>query len=85
MIDDIVAYQFKVGIADEVLYINLAAGKKIIETDNVMSLSDESFAEVGTEESGAAGNKDTHNNTLKPKKQKLKRKIAEASRQLVKD
>ena len=48
MINDIVAYQFKPGVADKVLDIYLAAGEEVIETNDVVPLSDEAFAEVGT-------------------------------------
>ena len=59
------AHQFKAGIANQVLDIHLATGEEVVQADDVMSLSDESFAEVGTKESGSAGNEDAHGRKAK--------------------
>ena len=65
VIDDIVTHQFKARIVDEMLDIDLSTGKKIIQTDDFVSLGDQAFAEVGTKESGSAGNEDTHGEKAK--------------------
>jgi hypothetical protein len=59
-VDDVVAHELEAGIADEMLDIRLATSEEIIETDDFMSLLDKTVAEMGTKESGSAGNQDAH-------------------------
>ena len=54
-VDHVVTDEFEVGIADEMLNVGLASSEEVVEADDFMSLLDEAIAEVGTKESGAAG------------------------------
>jgi hypothetical protein len=70
-INHIMADHLKVRVSDKVLNVRPASGEKIVETDDLMSLADQALTEVGTKESGAAGDKDTHKNVENVKKLQL--------------
>jgi len=57
--DDVMADEFKVGAADEVSDIFLAASEEVIDADDMVASVDEEFAEVGADEAGTAGDEDT--------------------------
>jgi hypothetical protein len=57
---DVVADEFEAFVIEEVLDVALAAGEEVVEADDFVAFVEEAFAEVGAEESGAAGNEDTH-------------------------
>jgi len=61
-IDHIVADKFESGISHEMLDVRLATGEKVIQTNDIISLFDESVAEMGAEKPGSSGNQDTHKN-----------------------
>jgi hypothetical protein len=52
----IVAHQFETLVTYQVLDIALGPSKKIVETDNVMPIFNETVAQMRTKKSGAAGN-----------------------------
>ena len=60
MVDDIMTYQFEARIPDQMLDVDLSSGEKIIQADDFVALLNQTVAEMGTEESGTAGNQDTH-------------------------
>jgi hypothetical protein len=64
-VDDIVTHELEAGITDEMLDIRLTTGEEIIETDDFVSLLDKTVAEMGTKESGSAGNQDAHGESIK--------------------
>jgi hypothetical protein len=47
--------EFEAGISNKMLDIGLASSEEIVEADDFMSLLNEAIAEVGTKESGTAG------------------------------
>jgi hypothetical protein len=57
---DVVADEFEAFVVEEVLDVALAAGEEVVEADDFVAFVEEAFAEVGAEESGAAGDEDTH-------------------------
>ena len=59
-VDHVVAHQLEVGAAVEVGNVALAAGKKVIEANDVVAVFEQAVAEVGTQKAGAAGDKNTH-------------------------
>ena len=58
-IDDVVLDEPEPGIADQVDDVLPAAGKEIVEALDIVPLSDQTIAEVGTEKTGTAGDEDT--------------------------
>jgi hypothetical protein len=54
-VDHVVTDEFEAGISNEMLDIGLASSEEIVEADDFMSLLNEAIAEVGTKESGTAG------------------------------
>jgi hypothetical protein len=54
-VDHVVTDELKAGISNEMLDIGLASSEEVVEADDVMSLLNEAIAEVGTKESGTAG------------------------------
>ena len=64
-VDDVMAHEFEAGIADEMLDVRLTTSEEIIKTDNFMSLLDKTVAEMGTKESGSAGNENSHWKSIK--------------------
>jgi len=52
--------QFEAGVADEVLDVGFSSGEEVIQAENFVTGFDEPLAEVGTEESGSAGDEDAH-------------------------
>jgi hypothetical protein len=67
-----VADEFEAGIANEMLDVGLATGEEVVEADDVVTLLDEAVTEVGTEESGSAGDEDTHGERFKGRRLKAK-------------
>ena len=69
------ADEFEAGVTDEMLDIGLAPGEEIIEADDIVTLSDQAITEVGTEESGSAGDENTQREEkLRGKKRGVKEK-----------
>jgi hypothetical protein len=66
-VDHVVADQLKAGIADQVLDVGFATGEEVVEAYDFVALFDEAITEVGTEESGSAGDKNTHKKMLREK------------------
>lgn len=58
-LDDVVADEFKVGAADEVSDIFLAASEEVINANDVVTTIDEEFTEVGAYKAGTTGDEDT--------------------------
>ncbi len=63
-VDDVMAHQFKAGIALEVLDVGLATGEEVVETDDFVTLTDQAVTEVGSEESGSTGDENAHNDSV---------------------
>ena len=57
---DVVAHQFEPVVVHEVDDVVLAAGEEVVQADDVVPLPEEPFAEVGTDEAGAAGDENAH-------------------------
>ena len=55
-VDDVMANQFEMLVADQVFNIGNAPGLKIIETEYVVPLAQHGLAEMRSNESGTAGN-----------------------------
>lgn len=53
--------QLKVGVVQQVSDIRFLACEEVVETDDIVALVNEAFAEVGPEEAGTPGNKDSLN------------------------
>ena len=49
----------KLGRPQQMLDVRLLAGEEIVQADHVVTVIDQSFAEVGAEETGAAGHEDS--------------------------
>jgi len=56
----IVAHQFEVGAAVQMGDVALPPGEKVIETDDIVAVLEETVTEVRTKEAGAAGDKYAH-------------------------
>jgi hypothetical protein len=52
---DVVPDHFEAMVIEEMFYVLLGAGEIVIEADNIIALAEELFAEVGSDEAGAAG------------------------------
>ena len=59
-VDDVVPYELESGIPHEVPDVGLPPGEEVVEADDVVSLPDESVAEMGAEEAGPSGDQYTH-------------------------
>ena len=59
----IVADEFKLFIIEQMVDIAFCAGEKIVCTNNFIPLCQKCFAQMGTEKTAAAGDKDTFHNT----------------------
>lgn len=57
-IDDVVAYELEVGVADPVREVGFGAGEEVVERDHVVAHEHEAVDEVGADESCAAGDED---------------------------
>jgi hypothetical protein len=66
------ADQLKAGIPDKVLNIRLPSREKVVETNDFVTLTNQAIAKVGTEESGSAGDKNSHGKKVKGKKGEVK-------------
>ena len=54
-VDNVVTDAFKMGIPKEMADVVLAAGEKIVEAKDLLSLGEKPLAEVRSEKAGAAG------------------------------
>ena len=54
-VGDVVADEFKIFVVQQMDDIGFLRSEEVVETDDIMSLGDEPFAEMGTKESGTAG------------------------------
>jgi hypothetical protein len=52
--DDVVPNQFKIRPLEKVSDIGLLAGKEVVDADDIVTLVDQPFAEVGSKEARAA-------------------------------
>jgi hypothetical protein len=57
------AYQLEIGAAVQMRYVAFAPGEKVVQADDVVAVFEQAIAEVGTQKSGTAGNKNTHDGT----------------------
>jgi hypothetical protein len=55
----VVAKDLEVRMPQKVLDVRAGPGEKTVEANDVVTLRDQSFAEVGTEKAGTTGHKDT--------------------------
>ena len=56
----VVAHDLEIGAAQKVSDVVLGAGEEVVHAQDVVAVLEESFAEVGAEEAGAAGDKNSH-------------------------
>ena len=49
------ADKFKAGIVEETVDVAFGSGEEVVNADNFIALSEQSFAQVGTEEAAASG------------------------------
>jgi hypothetical protein len=59
-VDDIMTNELEAGIVNKMLDVRLATGEEIIKADHFVPLLDQTVAEVGTKESGSAGDECAH-------------------------
>jgi hypothetical protein len=59
-IDDVVPDYLEARIGSQVLDVGFPAGEEIIKADDLVTLVDQAFAQMRTQESGSAGNKYSH-------------------------
>lgn len=58
-LDDVMSDEFKVGAADEVSDIFLAASEEVVKADDMVATVDEEFTEVGADKAGTTSDEDT--------------------------
>jgi len=56
-------HKLKIIIRHQVFYVTGLAGKKVIETNNAMTVGEQKIAEVGANKASATGNKHLHRPT----------------------
>ena len=56
---DVVVVKFKIRTGEQMLDIFDVPGQEVIHSDNVVPLRQHAIAEVGSDESGSAGNEDS--------------------------
>jgi hypothetical protein len=59
-LNDVVPYQFEIGILQQCMDVPPSSGKKIVQTEDLMPLAEQTLAEMGPEETGASSNKYSH-------------------------
>lgn len=51
--------EFEMGVIHQMKDVVFAAGKEIINTKNIVAVTDKTFTKIGTEETGTAGYKNS--------------------------
>jgi hypothetical protein len=69
-VDDVVTDAFKMGISQQMADVVLAAGEKIVEAKEILSLCEKPLAEVRSEKAGAAGDQNPFH-VAYPSKEKM--------------